>query len=410
MSKTIEPISSHPTEAEIAGRLVKVRAKMTEQGLDVYLCCDPANVFYLTNFANYVHERPFILIIPAKGRVTFLMPKLEAPHVRIRSVGDLVLLPYAEFPALPGQQWSDRLPEAIPAGSRVGVETLCPLAVAEALPDRPVPTDIVDGVRMIKSPYEIGRIAYTCGLLSQGQQMLLAGSRPGRMMVELHSAVTRHLTKKLLMDNPNSNMLNTKFAAVAQPPSLSHDPHNFTDVFVKMEEGGPHVFIVNGLANGYGGEVERTFFINRVPKAAVRPFNHMLEARALAFDLVKPGNLMSEVDRRVNQFFIEKGYGDNLLHRTGHSFGVTDHEAPFLAEGYDHKIRANMVFSIEPGIYIPGIGGFRFSDTVLVTETGNQKLTRAPEDLAALTLKRRRHVRDRVKSWMINRSAKEKAA
>ena len=70
---------------------------------------------------------------------------------------------------------------------------------------------------------------------------------------------------------------------------------------------------------------------------------------------------------------------------------MTGHEAPFLADGYEHEIRPNMVFSIEPGIYLSGIGGFRFSDTVLVTETGNVALTRAPESLGELTLPVQRH-------------------
>ena len=95
---------------------------------------------------------------------------------------------------------------------------------------------------------------------------------------------------------------------------------------------------------------------------------------------------MADVDRQINNYIKSKGYADNLLHRTGHSFGVTDHEGPFLVKGYDRKILQNMVFSIEPGIYVPGVGGFRFSDTVLVTENGNQKLTRAPETLEDLTL------------------------
>jgi Xaa-Pro dipeptidase len=90
---------------------------------------------------------------------------------------------------------------------------------------------------------------------------------------------------------------------------------------------------------------------------------------------------MAEVDRSVNQLLTAKGYGNHLLHRTGHSFGVTDHEGPFLAEGYEREILPGMVFSIEPGIYLPGVGGFRFSDTVLVTESGNRQLTSGPETL-----------------------------
>ncbi|MFT6052174.1 MAG: Xaa-Pro dipeptidase, partial [Halioglobus sp.] len=112
----LQPTSLPPNKAEISARVINVQAAMSEQGLDYYLCHDPANIFYLTNFANFVHERPFILVIPAAGTMTFLMPQLEETHVRIRSVGPLVFVHYFEFPAPVGQRWSDRLREIV-AGS-----------------------------------------------------------------------------------------------------------------------------------------------------------------------------------------------------------------------------------------------------------------------------------------------------
>ncbi len=397
----IKPICTAPPESEIAARVAHVQAKMRGEGLDYYLCHDPDNVFYLTNFANFVHERPFILIVPANGKPIFLMPKLEEAHVRIRSVGELEYLYYFEFPAPKGQEWCDKLREVLQTEHRVGVESICPLQVIEAVPGTAVRSEIVDDVRMIKSEYEIGRIAYSSQLVSQGHAKLLEMARPGRMIIDIYSEISRSLLQKILLDNPNTNMLNTNMRAVAQPPSLSHDPHNFTDTFVQLADGGPHVTIVAGLANGYGAEVERTFFLGSVPEQAQRPFHDMLAARDLAYQLAKPGNSMSEVDRQVNELLRLRGYAQNLLHRTGHSFGVTNHEAPFLAEGYEREIQPGMVFSIEPGIYLPGIGGFRFSDTVLITETGNQKLTNAPETAAALTLNRNASFRDKLRSLAI---------
>ena len=95
---------------------------------------------------------------------------------------------------------------------------------------------------------------------------------------------------------------------------------------------------------------------------------------------------MGEVDEACNAIFKKAGYGDNLLHRTGHSIGVTGHEGPFLAQGYERVIEPGMLFTIEPGVYLPGIGGFRHSDTVLVTETGNRSLTPVPDSLEDMTL------------------------
>ena len=112
----------------------------------------------------------------------------------------------------------------------------------------------------------------------------------------------------------------------------------------------------------------------------------MMAARATAFSLLRPGASMAAIDRAVNAVITEAGFGDRRLHRTGHSFGVTGHEAPFLAEGYDRPVVAGQLFSIEPGIYIEGIGGFRHSDTVLVTDTGCLSLTQAPDRLEDLLI------------------------
>ncbi|MDX1733610.1 MAG: Xaa-Pro peptidase family protein, partial [Halioglobus sp.] len=355
-------------------------------GLDYYVCHDPANIFYLTNFANFVHERPFILVVPASGSLSFLMPKLEENHVRVRSVGPMEFVHYFEFPAPAGQMWSDRLREILTGASRVGLESQCPLSVSEAIECEVVITDPVDEVRQVKSPFEINRIAYCARLLSEGHRALLAQAAPGQLPILLHKEASGLMIQQLLGEHPDSNILNTKFNAATQPPALSDDPHNFTDLFSPLVEGGPHVTVVQGMANGYGAEIERTFFLGSVPDAAVRPFNDMLEARALAYDMLRPGADMAAIDAGVNALLKSRGHGAHLLHRTGHSFGVTDHEGPFLAEGYEHEVQADMVFSIEPGIYLPGIGGFRFSDTVLVTGTGNMKLTDGPETLQDLTL------------------------
>lgn len=404
----IHPTAAHPTTEEVASRIEKVQAKIRNQGLDAYVCHGPDNIFYLTNFANFVHERPFILIIPASGKMTFLMPKLEEPHVRTRSVGEMEFVHYFEFPAPAGATWADRLQEILAGISIIGVESHCPISVANVIPAETKITDIVDDVRLIKSDYELGRIAYASQLMSEGHKLMLKEARPGRMVIDVHSLISSALTRKLLIDNPHSNMLNTNFTGIAQPPEIAHDPHNFTNTFMQFAEGGPHVTIVAGTANGYGGEIERTFFFGAVPEAARKPFSDMLAARALAFELLKPGIVMDDLDRQVNDLLKARGYGEYLLHRTGHGFGVTSHEAPFLAEGDMREVEARMVFSIEPGIYIPGVGGFRFSDTVLVTETGNLSLTEGPETLDELTIAGQRKFQDRVRGWMINLATRGK--
>jgi len=119
---SIEPICSHPSAAELSGRLTRVQAAMARQGLDYYLCPDPANIFHLTNFANYVHERPFILLLPAVGSRIFLVPKLEHSHVLCRVACELELVEYFEFPAPPGEMWHERLLDVLRPGMVFSIE------------------------------------------------------------------------------------------------------------------------------------------------------------------------------------------------------------------------------------------------------------------------------------------------
>ncbi len=367
-------------------RLARVRRRMAEEDFDQLVVSAPENVLYLTNFANFIHERPFLLVVDREGPLRFLMPRLERPHVEARAVGRLDLVPYREFPAPAGETWAETLRSLLASGGRVGVEPVCPLQVAEAIPGEAVATDLLEDVRMIKSAYEVGRLRYGCELVSEAHARLLAGARPGVTLPEIASAASRWMMARILEDEPSTNMLATRLTAVFQPPAVSHDPHNFTDLAMAMEPGGPHVSVVNCVVNGYGAEVERTFFLGRVPEAARGPFETMLEARRLALELTVPGADMSAVDRRVRDVFERAGYGSYLLHRTGHGLGVTGHEGPYLAEGYERTVEPGMVFTVEPGIYLPGVGGFRHSDTVLVTEEGGVLLTRGPVELDEVTL------------------------
>ena len=97
---------------------------MARLELDAYVTSTPDNTYYLTNFANYVHERPFVLVVGREGPPLFVAPKLEIPHIRHRSVGALDLVPYREFPAPEGDGWEDALAEALDGAKRIGAAGL----------------------------------------------------------------------------------------------------------------------------------------------------------------------------------------------------------------------------------------------------------------------------------------------
>ncbi|MFX0021942.1 MAG: M24 family metallopeptidase [Candidatus Hermodarchaeota archaeon] len=386
MSKKIKSITTPPSHEELSNRLKNILKLMKEQDLDYYIAFNPVNIYYLTNFAFYVHERPFILIIEKEGTLKMLIPKLEKGHFESRVRCEVELVIYYEFPARSGENWYDYYQKIFEPNAKVGIESELPIGIVNKTPGEVVVSDIIDEVRIIKTEYEIGRIFHACRVINKGQKLVFKKCRPKVLEFALYKEVSDAMTSKIAQDIPNANFRVSETRGAVWPPSISHDPHLVPQIFEPMEEGGPHVSIVYAQVDGYGVEIERTFFLGYVPEKAKKPFQVMFEARALAYSMLKPGTIMSAVDKAVRDFIIEKGYGDYIIHRTGHGLGITGHEAPFLAEGYDRPLEKNMVISVEPGIYIPGLGGFRHSDTVLITDTGYQILTKAPETLVDLTI------------------------
>ena len=385
MSSKIKPITAPPSKEELSSRLEKVRSLMEKENLDYYVSFDPVNIYYLTNFAHYIHERPFILVIEKTGTPRMVVPLLEKIHVETRARCDLEYVDYYEFPAPEGKNWFDYYRTLIEKDAKVGIESAMPMGIAEKTPGNKVVTDIIDKVRIIKTDYEIGRTVHACRVVNKGMKVLLKMCRPESLEFAIYSEVTDAMQKKIVADIPTANFVVTNGKAAVWPPKISHDPHKVPNIFEPMEEGGPHVSIITAQVDGYGVEIERTFFMGNVPEKTKKPFEAMMEARALAYELVKPGVNMSEVDIKVRKLIADRGYRDKMLHRTGHGLGITGHEAPYIAEGYNREFEPGMLVSIEPGIYIPGIGGFRHSDSVLITDDGCQKLTRAPEELEELT-------------------------
>ena len=115
-----------------------------------------------------------------------------------------------------------------------------------------------------------------------------------------------------------------------------------------------------------------------------RWFTLMFDAQTLALETIKPGATCAAVDRELMRYFKEHGIEENWRHHTGHAKSMLIHEAPFRDIGDEREIEVGMVFTVEPGIYVEGLGGFRHSDTVAVTESGIEWLTDYPRDLASL--------------------------
>jgi len=386
MQTKIEPITDIPSTEEMSLRMNKVKKLMEKHQLDYYVTAHTDNVYYLSNFAYYPLERPFFLIIPLEGKPMFVVPLLEVSHAEQRNLIDSEYHTYYEYPAPAGKTFADAMAKLITSDKKVGIESSLSYALQQAVPGKISVVDIVDEARLVKTDYEVGRIVYACSVVELGLKKVLELSQPGAAMATLYSEGSKEMMVKTLFEIPNVNMLVTKFLAAVWPKAISAQPHAVPGLFDGLEKGGPNVAIITAQTNGYSAELERTFFLGEVPDESRKLFDLSMKARQKAYDIIKPGMRGDEIDDTVLNVIKEAGYEKNILHRTGHGFGITGHEPPWIALGSEHVMEKNMVISIEPGIYVEGLGGFRHSDTVLVTEDGCLPLTNYADTLEDLVL------------------------
>ena len=127
--------------------------------------------------------------------------------------------------------------------------------------------------------------------------------------------------------------------------------------------------------NGYCSDLTRTFFLGKINKLRQKVKGLVKKAHDTALQDIRPGKAAREIDRASRDVISKGGYGDFFIHTTGHGLGVTVHEPPRISSLNQSKLKAGMVITVEPGIYLPGEFGVRIEDTVLITNKGREVLT-----------------------------------
>jgi Xaa-Pro dipeptidase len=384
LTEKITPLTTRPSREEYDSRMRGVREKAAALGMDAYVATWLENVYYMSGFVYTAQERPFFLIIK-DGGASLVVPKLEADHAREHTWIENISY-YDEFPAPPGKRWVDALRQELSKCKRVGIESSLPTYAREAISQETVVADIIEETRLVKSQWELGRVAYAAEAADFGIQALLENSSDGASELSLYSAGRNAVTLKIIQDIPHANFQVTSVIAAVWMGRMTAMPHSTPSISDAIETGKTNVALISLQADGYSAECERTYFVGSPDKKAKALFETMMEARNIALSLIKPGAVCSEIDKKVLDFLRKKGHADHILHRTGHGFGIGSHEAPWIADGSDHVLETDMLVSVEPGIYIPGYAGFRHSDTIWVSDKGPVSLTKSPTSLDEMTL------------------------
>jgi Xaa-Pro aminopeptidase len=152
----------------------------------------------------------------------------------------------------------------------------------------------------------------------------------------------------------------------------------------KLEANRLLLVDMGACLNGYASDMTRVAHTDRPSKATMRLYDAVLEAHLAALAVVRPGVTCSAIDGAARKTLTRLGYGQYFQHSTGHGLGLEIHEAPRVGRKVTDVIEQNMVITIEPGAYIPGAGGVRIEDTILVTERGAESLTKVPKEFLVL--------------------------
>ena len=209
-----------------------------------------------------------------------------------------------------------------------------------------------------------------------------AGQEFARNLVECGEGLTeREVRTEIDYFMGRSGIQENSFTTIiASGPNAAHSHHSNTNR--KLESGDPVICDFGVFWDGYCSDITRTYFVNGEPSDDLKEiYQVVLEANELSTHELKAGNSGHKIDKAGRDFIRSKGYGRNFVHGTGHGFGLEIHEFPSLT--YKSKVIAkeSMAVTIEPGIYIPGKGGVRIEDDVLVKGDNPQVLTKAKKDL-----------------------------
>ena len=358
-------------------RLARLQRALKDAGLETIAALPGANLFYLTGVSFHLSKRPLAGFFRAEGAPVLALPAMEYPKIR-----DAMPYPIEFF------QWRDEDgPEAAFAGAlralglagkTLGVESFVMRFREMELIQKHAPgVRLVAGdapfnaLRRAKDAAEVALIRKAIAGTQQALDRALAQVRPGMTEREIGGIAQAELL---------AGGLGISFV-IAQGGPTSAQPHG--DMSDRpLGAGEPLLIDFGGMLGGYSADLTRTFFIGREPDARFRAIYELVKAANQAGRAAcGPGVPAQAVDRAARQVIAEGGYGEYFIHRTGHGLGLDVHEEPYIIEGNATPLEPGDVFTVEPGIYLPGVGGVRIEDNILITPDGAETLTTYPREL-----------------------------
>ena len=354
-------------------RISRLQDRLAAQETDFVAVGPGAHMDYLLGFHPHPDERPCLLMVSRSG-AGMLMPALNAEAARTAT--DLPFWAWKDADG-PGAALDAAFGDlGVRNAGRIGLDetmrTDFALMLIDALPnaDRRLASDSVGHLRLHKDEAEIAALKENAAIADAAQQAVRAAVRPGITENELADVARKTFAE---------HGAKTIFTIVGAGPNGAYPHHHTGDTVVKA--GDAIVVDIGGCKGIYPSDITRMVSCGTPPEGYQAVHDVVNAAVEAALAVIKPGCLARDVDAAARSVITEAGYGEYFVHRTGHGLGIEVHEPPYITATADTVLNAGMVFSVEPGIYLPGRFGIRLEEIVVVRETGPEVLSALPRDL-----------------------------
>lgn len=370
-------------------RLITFRNYMDEKQVKLSIIWEPDNQYYLSGFRAITYSRPIVTLISADS-TELIIPGLEEVHAAEKARVDKTYIYYEQIDMRHKEvSYLDHLTKLLkkyPSETRIGIEMgVLPSSIFVYLKE--FGFELVDigqqivKMRAIKDSDEIEMLKIAGKLSDFAIEESLKHVKAGISELEFDSYGDKLLLEVASKLYPEEIIGYENWTCSGIIRSVM--PHLYSSTR-KFENGDMVVHSRVIRFNGYRAENERTFFVGNPTEAQKDLLKLAVEAQKVGMEMIRPGITAKEVDIASYEIFKKAGYGEYVNHRVGHGIGLSDHEEPYLRFDNDLVLQEGMVYTIEPGVYVPGLGGYRHSDTVILTKDGSYSITQYPRELEDL--------------------------
>ncbi|RFU65994.1 M24 family metallopeptidase [Peribacillus glennii] len=358
-------------------RIAALQEWLTQNTIDAALITAPENVFYLSGFLSDPHERLLALAIFPDAEPFLACPQMETEDAR-NSGWDGEIIGYSDIE----DPW-DKVKKSVADRSisikrlaiekeHMNVERFEKVNAIFSVPDIFPAEEKMRQLRMVKTEDELAMIREACRLADFAIEVGVNEISEGKTEMAILAAIEYELKKAGITEMSFSTMVLTGINAAS--------PHG-TPGMTKVRHGDLVLFDLGVVYEGYCSDITRTVAFGDINEKQREIYDTVLQAQEAAVAASMAGTSCSEIDLTARRIISEKGYGEYFPHRLGHGLGISVHEFPSLTETNPLILQPGMVFTIEPGIYVPDVAGVRIEDDILITDEGYEILTKYPKAL-----------------------------